>query len=315
MAAVFRPFGPRVRSSACAASPRSCAPPRPRWPTPCRGAPTPRNPSGPRPPAFISRLRGGQALQHEDARAAQGQLDGGEEPDRSGPHDHDIDMIFHILRPNMYSVHVQMWYRERHVNAARPSIPQATGHATSHLQRRHPPLPRAGLRSCDGGRDRGGRRRRADDGVQPLPSQGGHVLRSRCGGSRDRARRFAVVRVGQVAPIETCAEPAHRLVAEQSRLVEFSVASQGFMATIEASETLKARARAIRDELAHVVAAGLAEGAGREPADSDARLAAGLLLATWTVALIQAHQNLRQSRDSRPSKRRLSRSSIREPSA
>jgi len=52
---------------------------------------------------------------------------------------------------------------------------------------------------------------------------------------------------------------------------------------IQGSETLKARA--IRDELAQVVAMALAECVGREPADPVAHLAAGLLLATWTVAL------------------------------
>src|SRR5580658_5380408 len=52
-----------------------------------------------------------------------------------------------------------------------------------------------------------------------------------------------------VAPIETLRLLAHRLVAEQSPFVEFSAVSQGFIDTIEGSETLKARARAIRDEL------------------------------------------------------------------
>lgn len=101
----------------------------------------------------------------------------------------------------------------------------------------------------------------------------------------------------RIAPIETFRLLAHRLVAEQSRLVRFSTGSQGLVKTIGGSETLKARARAIRDELAQVVTVALAECVGREPADPDAQLAAGLLLATWTVAFIQAHQTFRQSRD------------------
>ena len=100
-----------------------------------------------------------------------------------------------------------------------------------------------------------------------------------------------------VAPIETLRLLAHRLVAENSPYVRFSVESQGFIETIEGSETLKARARAIRDEIAQVVTEALTECAGREPADPDAHLAAGLLLATWTVALIQAHRTFRQKRD------------------
>jgi AcrR family transcriptional regulator len=110
---------------------------------------------------------------------------------------------------------------------------------------------------------------------------------------RDALRR----RDPRVTPIETLRLLAHRLVAERSPYVEFSAASQGFMETIAASETLKARARAIRDELAQVVAAALSECAGREPVDPAAHFAAGLLLATWTVGLAQAHRVFRESRD------------------
>jgi hypothetical protein len=45
------------------------------------------------------------------------------------------------------------------------------------------------------------------------------------------------------------------------------------------------------------VAVTLAECVGRDPADPDAHLAAGLLLATWSVAFIQAHRTFRQRRD------------------
>jgi AcrR family transcriptional regulator len=106
----------------------------------------------------------------------------------------------------------------------------------------------------------------------------------------------------QVAPIETLRLLAHRLVAERNPAVEFSLSSQGFIETIEGSETLKARARAIRDELAHVMTVALCECVGREPTDPDARLAAGLLLATWTVAFIQGHRTFRQTRDTKKAK-------------
>lgn len=100
-----------------------------------------------------------------------------------------------------------------------------------------------------------------------------------------------------VALIETLRLLSHRLVAQQSPLVEFSPRSERFIETVEGSETLKARVRAIRDELAEVVAVTLAECVGRDPADPDAHLAAGLLLATWSVAFIQAHRTFRQRRD------------------
>ena len=101
----------------------------------------------------------------------------------------------------------------------------------------------------------------------------------------------------RVAPVETFRLLAHRLVAEQNPLVEFTPRSQGFIKTTAGSETLKARARAIRDELAQVVTVALSECVGRNPTDSDAILAGDLLLAMWTVAFIQAHQTFRQSRD------------------
>ena len=100
-----------------------------------------------------------------------------------------------------------------------------------------------------------------------------------------------------VSPIDTLRLLAHQLVTEQSPYVTFSADSMGFMATIDGSITLKARARAIRDELAQVVALTLAECVGRQANDPAAQLAAHLLLATWSVALVQAHQSYRQGRD------------------
>ncbi|ACK49841.1 transcriptional regulator, TetR family [Methylocella silvestris BL2] len=114
---------------------------------------------------------------------------------------------------------------------------------------------------------------------------------------REMLRRALRQRDPSVAPIEAFRLLAHRLIAEQSPAVEFSARSQGFIHTVEGSETLKARARAIRDELANVVAAALAECVGRDQTDPDAHLAAGLLLATWTVAFIQAHRTFRKTQD------------------
>ena len=104
-----------------------------------------------------------------------------------------------------------------------------------------------------------------------------------------------------VAPIEVLRRLAHRLVAEDARYLRFFRGSQAYVEAIEASETLKARARAIRDELAQVVAEALADCAGATPADPDAQLAAGLLLATWTVAFTQAHRAFRQTQDAKAS--------------
>jgi len=114
---------------------------------------------------------------------------------------------------------------------------------------------------------------------------------------RELLREALRERDPSVAPIETLRLLAHRLVAQRSPFVEFSVASQAFVETIERSETLKSRARAIRDEFAQVVAAALCDCVGRDPGDPAADLAAGLVLATWTVALIRGHRSFREGRD------------------
>ncbi|WP_245725524.1 TetR/AcrR family transcriptional regulator [Pandoraea oxalativorans] len=107
---------------------------------------------------------------------------------------------------------------------------------------------------------------------------------------RDALRQAIRERDAGIAPVEALRRLAHRLVAQNSPFVDFSAQSQGFIRTIEGSETLKARARAIRDELADVVARALAETADRQTPDTEAQLAAALLLAAWTVAFLNAHR-------------------------
>jgi AcrR family transcriptional regulator len=116
---------------------------------------------------------------------------------------------------------------------------------------------------------------------------------------REMLRLALRQREPRIAPIETLRRLAHRLVADESPYVEFSARSQGFIETIEGSEALKARARAIRDELAQLMTMALAEGAGREADDPDARLAAALLVAMWGVAFIEAHRSFRKVRDTK----------------
>jgi hypothetical protein len=47
------------------------------------------------------------------------------------------------------------------------------------------------------------------------------------------------------------------------------------------------------------MAVALSECVGRKSSDPDARLAAGLLLATWTVAFLEAHRTFRQTQDTK----------------
>jgi AcrR family transcriptional regulator len=114
---------------------------------------------------------------------------------------------------------------------------------------------------------------------------------------REALRQALRQREPGVTPVETLRLLAHRLVAEQRPYVRFFAGSQSFVETIEASETLKARARAIRDELAQLLTVALSESVGREPTDPNAQLAASLLLATWSVAFIHAHRTFRQGQD------------------
>jgi AcrR family transcriptional regulator len=105
-------------------------------------------------------------------------------------------------------------------------------------------------------------------------------------------------RAADVSPIEALRRLAHRLVTEHSPFVEFSADSHLFLATVEASETLKARARAIRNELTQALTEVLAECVGRDPADADAYLAVSLAMATGAAALLQAHRVFRLQQDS-----------------
>ena len=73
--------------------------------------------------------------------------------------------------------------------------------------------------------------------------------------------------------------------------------SYQFMATIESSEALRARARAIRDELSGLLAEALARCVKRPKSDPAAALAASLLVATWTVALNETHAIYRQNKN------------------
>jgi hypothetical protein len=69
------------------------------------------------------------------------------------------------------------------------------------------------------------------------------------------------------------------------------------MAMIQASEALKARARAIRDQLTETLTVALAKSVDRHLPDPLASLAASLLVTTWTVAFIEAHRAFQQDQD------------------
>jgi AcrR family transcriptional regulator len=101
----------------------------------------------------------------------------------------------------------------------------------------------------------------------------------------------------RTSPIEAVRRFAHWAIAEHRPYVRFSEpGTERFLATIQASEPLKARARAIREELTDVLTLALAKAANRKLPDPAASLAASLLVATWVVASLEAHRTFGESR-------------------
>ena len=102
----------------------------------------------------------------------------------------------------------------------------------------------------------------------------------------------------QSSPIEALRRFAHWAVRHRRPYVRFfDPHSDKFMATLQASEALKARARAIRGELTDVLALALVGSVKRVPPDPIANLASSLLVATWALALTEAHRSFQQNQD------------------
>lgn len=115
---------------------------------------------------------------------------------------------------------------------------------------------------------------------------------------REDLRRALRDRDPATGAIEALRLFAHRAVAEQRPYVRFFEGSARFAQTVAGSEALKARARAIHDDLAAIVQEEIAKAAGRDPGDPELHLTAQFVLATWTVALVQAHRAFARTGDS-----------------
>jgi AcrR family transcriptional regulator len=99
-------------------------------------------------------------------------------------------------------------------------------------------------------------------------------------------------------PVEALRRFVHWAVANQRPYVRFfDDGSSRFMTTLHESEALKARARAIRDELTDMLTVALAKSVKRQLPDPFAELAASLLVATWAVALLEAHRLFQHDHD------------------
>jgi AcrR family transcriptional regulator len=97
------------------------------------------------------------------------------------------------------------------------------------------------------------------------------------------------------SPVRALQRFVEQAVVEQRHYGSvFSARSIPFVETVEASETLKARVRAIRDELTALLTDALAQATRRPASDPSAALAASLMLAVWTVAILEAHKGYRK---------------------
>ena len=106
-----------------------------------------------------------------------------------------------------------------------------------------------------------------------------------------------------ITPIESLRLLAHYLIEHQDPLIPLFDGTQRFVATVLASEALKARARQMRDDFTRALAAVLAEAIDQPTDDPHAHLAAGLIASTWSVAFGEAQKVFDHTRDAGEAKR------------
>lgn len=110
---------------------------------------------------------------------------------------------------------------------------------------------------------------------------------------------FAAIRERDAgtSPVQALKALAHRLVEQPHPSYPLFRGTYLFVETALASESLKARARQMRDDFVRALAGALADAAGRPHQDPDAHLAAGLIASVWSVAFTQAHQAFGRTQD------------------
>lgn len=104
------------------------------------------------------------------------------------------------------------------------------------------------------------------------------------------------------SPIEALGLLAHTMIAQPSKAFPLFADTRTFVETAQASEALKARARQMRDDFVRALAGMLADGVGRRADDPDAHLAAGLIVAAWSIAFVRAHAQLSETGDAETAK-------------
>ena len=86
-------------------------------------------------------------------------------------------------------------------------------------------------------------------------------------------------------------------VTQNHEFVMLSGGTSWFIETAMAIEALKARAREMRDDFTRALALVLADTSNQPPGDPNAHLAAGLIVATWSVAFSEAQKLFDRTRN------------------
>lgn len=120
--------------------------------------------------------------------------------------------------------------------------------------------------------------------------------------AREGVRQALINRQNGESPIEALRAHAHQLIATGSPYAEFSIRSRGYVETVRGSESLMSRARAMRDELENFLATALSESVAHKSVGASDKLAAAVLVATWTLAFTEAHRLFRETGDTERAK-------------
>ncbi|MER8854755.1 TetR/AcrR family transcriptional regulator [Mesorhizobium australicum] len=116
---------------------------------------------------------------------------------------------------------------------------------------------------------------------------------------------FAAIRTRKVgvSPIQALAALAHRLIAEPDPSYPLFGGTYEFVETALASESLKARARQMRDDFVKALAGVMADAIDRPREDPHAHLAASMIASVWSAAFIKAHEFFGRTRDANDANR------------
>ncbi|MBW6527895.1 TetR/AcrR family transcriptional regulator [Sphingomonas sp. RHCKR7] len=105
------------------------------------------------------------------------------------------------------------------------------------------------------------------------------------------------------SPIEALGALAHQMIEQPSEAFPLFEDTRVFVETAQASETLKARARQIRDHFVQDLAAFLRQESTGGDDENTAFLAAALITSAWSTAFLRAHAELSRTGDAQGAKR------------